>query len=1001
VKLYDLLHRQQRLAFALTGMLVLVGLASWFTMARQEDPSFPYRAGMIKVVFPGATANQIEKLITEPLEEQLLEVEQLRRMQSISRDDVVIVVLQLTDQIYDTDAAWDRVRRAMEKAERDFPAGVVEFSLDDQRMDIPAVVISVMGSNDTILMAEQADLLKRQLLSVPGVSRIDINGDPEKELRIELDNNTLHQLGINRNHVVASIQAHNHIIPGGLIRAGEHSLRIISGSDLQQTTDIETVPIQLPNGQQVPLYALGRVTMAPREPLASQSFHNGVRAVSLGIFTQRGQVDAITFGTLLREKLDQLRPDFASLDIQEAFFQPDYVQERLTTLQYNLLGSMVIIALCVIAALGWRNGLLVTMVLPVVAIIALAVYNVGGGVLHQIAVIGVVISLGILVDNAIVVVEAIEQRVQQGISNYQSVSEAVTQMAFPLFTSTGTTVAAFIPLLLSKGGTGDFTRGIPVMIILSLLISYLVSVMILPLVAQRVIKPRASKSGDRLAFVTNALVAISRDHAGKALLAVALALVVALMLLPGLKLQFFPSADRNQIVVDLTLPGDATLDRVLALSENIEQQLLARDGVKDVFRSVGMSGFRFYYNLDGTPDATNTARLMVNTHDAADNDSVIHWLETVVQPSMPEATLIAKKLGQGPPNPAPVMLRLQGHDQKELFTAAGQVLSHLHSLPGTHMIRSDLDTGVAELRVHVEKSIAQELGLRRDQIAAALFGQSRGLNAGEYRYSDDPVTMRIRSDDGEKTRADELASLYIYNDRGEPVTLDAVASLTSHWSAAVIHHYNGLRTVTVYSELQPGAAYNQVLAGLYDALQQQPLPAGVSLRLGGDAEGSADANNAILKTAPLGIMLLLFFMLIQFNSFRRVGIILVTIPLAAIGIIPGLVLSGYPFGFQSLLGVIALIGIVVNNAIVLLDLVDSRLRQGAAIAEAVAESVRERTAPILLTTATTVLGLVPLTISSSTLWPPMAWAIISGLLMSTLLTLVVIPVLCRLLLSPK
>lgn len=1001
MKLFERLHQYQRLVYAMTLMLLVVGLASWFTMARQEDPSFPYRTGIVKVVFPGATATQIEKLITEPLEEQLAEVGEIRRMRSISRDDVVIVIVELLDRIYDTDTAWDRVRIALEQAEQDFPQGVVELTLEDKRMDIPAVVLSLTGSDDAVLLAEQAEKLKKQLLRVPGVSRIEVNGDPEKELRVELDNTTLNQLGLNRDQVVAAIQANNQIIPGGLIRLDEHSLRIVSGSDIRQLDDLKSIPLTLANGQQIPLNAVAHIHMAAREPQAAQSYRNGERAVSLGIITRRGQVDALAFGAALRSQVENLREEFAPLNIQETFFQPDYVEERLTGLQWNLLGSVAIIALVVIIALGWRNGLVVAAILPVVAIIALALYNLGGGILHQIAVIGMVISLGILVDNAIVVVEAIEQNLQNGLSRREAVGATFAQMAMPLFSSTGTTVAAFIPLLLSKGGTGDFTRGIPVMIIIALIVSYFISVFVLPLLAEHLIRERTVKSTGHMAALTQFLMRVTRERGKSVLIGVAVVMFAVLMLVPNLKLQFFPAADRNQLVLDISLPGNASMAESAEVSQAIEQQLLAREDVLFVYRTVGASGFRFYYNLNSIPESPNTARLMINTANLAANQILIEWIEHDLQPLYPEATLVAKRLGQGPPTPAPIELRLQSDDSLALYQATDQVLGLLHQIEGTDMVRSDLDTGIAEMRIEVDKATAESLGLRRDQVATALFGQSRGLDAGEYRYADDPVTIRVRSTDGEQSLPQVIASTTIYDVAGRPIPLDAVAKVSMHWSPAVIHHYNGQRTVTVLSELAPGAAYNQILTALYQALETQPLPESVTMQLGGDAEGSGDANSAILKTAPLGIMMLLLFMLLEFNSFKRLGIILVTIPLAGVGIIPGLVFSNSPFGFQSLLGVIALTGIVVNNAIVLLDAIDAHLKNGADIDDAVDQAISVRTAPVLLTTVTTVLGLLTLALSESTLWPPMAWAIISGLLMSTLLTLLVIPVLSRRFLRPK
>lgn len=998
---FNALHKYRRLVFAMTLMFLVVGLASWFTMARQEDPSFPYRTGMVKVVFPGATATQIEKLITEPLEEQLAEVDEIRRMRSISRDDVVIVIVELLDRIYDTDTAWDRVRIALDQAQQDFPAGVVELTLEDKRMDIPAVVLSLTGSDDLVALAEQAELLKKQLLRVPGVSRIEINGDPEKELRVELNTETLNQLGINRDQVVAAIQANNHIIPGGLIRLDGHSLRVVSGSDVRQLEDLKSVPLTLANGQQIPLNAVAHIHMAPREPKTAQSYHNGVRAISLGIITRRGQVDALAFGQSLRQKVDDIRTDFLPLDINETFFQPDYVAERLTGLQWSLAGSIAIIALVVIVALGWRNGLVVAAILPVVAIIALALYNLGGGILHQIAVIGMVISLGILVDNAIVVVESIEQNLQQGMSRRESVSATFSQMAMPLFSSTGTTVAAFIPLLLSKGGTGDFTRGIPVMIIISLIVSYFISVFVLPLVAEYLIRGRQKKTSQGLSRLSDFLVQVTRTKGKRVLLLVSVIMLAVLTLVPSLKLQFFPAADRNQLVLDLTLPSHVTIDETAAVSSDIERSLLAREEVTSIYRSVGASGFRFYYNLNAVPESPNTARLMINTANLAANQVLIHWIENSLQALHPEATLVAKRLGQGPPTPAPIELRLQSDDSQALYQATDQVLKILHEMSGTDMVRSDLDTGIAEMRVEVDKPTAEALGLRRDQIAAALFAQTRGLDAGEYRYADNPVTIRVRSESGEHTLPQTLASTSIYNAAGQPVPLDTVAKVSMGWNPAVIHHYQGQRTVTVLSELAPGAAYNEILNALNEALTVKPLPSGVKMQFGGDAEGSGDANSAILKTAPLGIMMLLLFMLLEFNSFKRLGIILVTIPLAAVGIIPGLVFSNSPFGFQSLLGVIALTGIVVNNAIVLLDAIDARLKEGIDIDDAVDAAIKARTAPVLLTTVTTVLGLLTLAFSESTLWPPMAWAIISGLLMSTLFTLLVIPILSRTFLRSK
>ncbi|MCG8314104.1 MAG: efflux RND transporter permease subunit [Pseudomonadales bacterium] len=1007
MNLFALLVRNQRFVFAFAAMAVLMGLAAYGTMARQEDPSFPYRVGTLQVVYPGATAQQIEKLITEPLEEALAQVEELHKVSSISRDNVAIVTLQLADNIYATDTAWDRVRRAVDRAEREFPQGVTDIELEDRRMEIPSVVLSVTGSDDPIVLADAAEELKQRLLSLPYVSRIEINGAPENELIIEIENTTLNRLGINRQQLVSLLQQRNQLIPGGLINLGEQFIRINTASDLQSVEEIGQLPLTLNNGQKIPLHTVANISFQPSYPLEAQTFHNGKRAVSLGIINVRGQTDTIAFGKILRSKVAELQNEFRPLKIQETFFQPDYVASRLTSLQFSLLLSAGVIALVVLLALGWRTGILVALVLPVVALITLAVYNLGGGILHQIAVIGIVISLGILVDNAIVIVESIETYLRQGKARSEAVNLAIKQLAKPLFSSTGTTIAAFIPLLLSKGATADFTRGIPVMIMLALIVSYIISIVVLPLVAFYWLKPGKQKQVPGSQWIADKVISLNTHFPWFPLIAVIALLGFSFSLAPYVKMEFFPGADRNQMMVDMELPAGTPVSHTLAISERLERQLQARHDVTSVMRSVGMTGFRFYYNLGAAPSAPNRARLMVNTTEPKANQNIIDWIEDTVQYQMPEAVLIAKGLGQGPPVPAPIEIRLHHPNPDVLFQATQTTMAALHRVEGTRKIRTNQDLGVPEIALSIYDHAAEELGFTRSQLASEVFSQTRGLASGEFRYSNNPVTMRVRSVSGDKTALTSIPTMYLYqtqdglNQQGQPVPLESMASLTSHWAPAEIHHFNAALTVKVLSELQPGAAFNQVMNNFRQELQHTPLPKGVTMSVGGESEGSGDANKAIVKTAPLGMMALLFFMMLQFNSFRRVAIILTTIPLAAIGILPGLVLSGQPFGFQPLLGVIALIGIVVNNAIVLVDVVDSELKAGANLNDAVNTAIQQRTAPILLTTATTILGLLPLALSESTLWPPMAWAIISGLAMSTVLTLVVIPSLCRLLLKKQ
>tara|TARA_Y100001956_G_scaffold13017_1_gene12357 strand:+ start:1 stop:1869 length:1869 start_codon:yes stop_codon:yes gene_type:complete len=605
-----------------------------------------------------------------------------------------------------------------------------------------------------------------------------------------------------------------------------------------------------------------------------------------------------------------------------------------------------------------------------------------------------VISLGILIDNAIVIVENIQGHLDEGMRRLDALRKAVGELAGPLGASTGTTLAAFAPLLMARGGAADFTRGVPVMIMLTLSVSYLLAISAVPLLAARFLKPRKNIHKDRLIGLASYLGGLVYRHPGRLITAGALLVVISLGMTPFMAQQFFPNADRPRVIVEMYMPEGTDQARTSEVAAVLEQAIRTRPEALEVHRFVGFTGPSFYYNLQRSPQAPNRARLVVRTPTLADTTDLVKWIRHEAARSLPELDITAGILGQGPPRPAPVEVRIFHPDDNARARATEQVYSILRGVEGTVDVRHDLDIGVPSIAINVDDATAARYGLTRADVAQSLYGQSYGAVAERYRQEDDPIPIVLRSREGTSLSLSRLLSVNTYNDQGDAIPLSAVATVETTWEPAAVYLRNGVRVNTISANLEEDYSFSQALDGLYAGLEQNPLPAGTRLDMGGDAEGSDRANSALLTAAPIGMLLLLFFLLLQFNSFRRVGIILLTVPLATVGIFPGLVLSGSPFGFQSLLGVIALVGIVVNNAIVLLDVMDRELERGRAIADAVRTAVERRTRPILLTTATTVAGLLPLAFSSSTLWPPMAWAIISGLLASTVLTLLVIPSVC-------
>ena len=985
------LLRSQRLLGMVVTMLCLLGIAAYTTMPRQEDPSFPARAGMLTVSYPGASADTVERLILQPLADELLQVEEVDFANGTARTGVAIVNIRLHQTIYDTDSAWDRVRQAMDRARMEFPNDVGQMSLDDRLTSTPTVILAVGGSPSVTELTEVAERLKSNLSGLPGLSRIELDGDVDEQITLALDDAAMYRLGVSPARVMETVAQRNQTIPGGFVVSNGRRLSVLPNSEFADIDAIRATPIELPDGSQVPLAAAAEVWRGPVEPRQPETWFDGERVVLLALYMEEEHTDAIRFGQTVRERLEQVRPAFAPHTIREMFFQPDKVEERLDNLAWSLVMSVVIIIAVVFTGMGLRMGILVASILPMVALISIGLYAIGGGVLHQIAVIGMVISLGILIDNAIVIVENIQANLDSGMRRLDALMQSIRELAGPLGASTGTTLAAFAPLLLSKGGTADFTRGIPVMIMLTLSVSYLLAISAVPLIAARFLKARKHIKADPLSGLAGFLGGLVAKRPGVLILAGLGLVAISLAMTPFMKQQFFPNADRPRVVVEMFMPEGTDQQRTADVAAELEKAIRGRPETVQVHRFVGFTGPSFYYNLMRAPQAPNRGRLVIKTPTLEETKPLMHWIRAHVAEQLPELDVTVGVLGQGPPRSAPVEIRVFHPDDAIREQAVKRVFTELRAVTGTVDVRHDLDLGVPSIAINVDDASAARYGISRSDVAQSLYGQSFGIVAEQYRQEDDPIPLVLRSREGTQLSLSRLLSINIYNSRGDAVPLSAIATVDTSWEPAARYLRDGVRVGTVTSNLLPDYSFSQALDGLNAALAEQPLPAGVRLELGGDAEGSGKANNAILTTAPIGILLLLFFLILQFNSFRRVGLILLTVPLATVGIFPGLVLSGSPFGFQSLLGVIALVGVVVNNAIVLLDVMDRRLEQGDAIRDAVRKAVEQRTRPILLTTATTVAGLLPLAFSSSTLWPPMAWAIISGLLASTVLTLLVVP----------
>lgn len=992
--------KNAKLALTAAFMLAAAGILSVLTMPRMEDPEIPDRQAILVMVYPGADPEMVQRLVAEPVEERLAEIEEIDEISSTIRAETLVTEIILLDRLEDEieiEDVWSEVRRALDDARVELPNGVMPPVLNTKLLETEAVLLAVTGAGDPLALMAAAEKVKKSLLNLPSVEKVLVTADPGDQITIEYDDALARRLGVGPAQLTEQLRARTPTTPGGSIHVGGRTAILRPFAEFTTVSEVQRTPIVLPSGAAVPLGQLADVRRGPVEPEVERMRLDGARAVGLGVVA-RSATNLVTFGDQVAERLSSLREAVAPIEIREVTFQPRRVSSRLNDLGRSLLLGILIVAAVLILAMGPRLGLIVAAIVPLVAASAVALYNAGGGILQQMSIAALVIALGLLVDNAIVVAEAVQQYVDEGLTGAAAAAKAVGELWLPLLAATGTTLAAFIPMLLAEGGVGSFTRAIPQVIMLTLTASYFFAVFVTPVLAARFLRPSQSKAAPETPIMqkrprwTQRLAALSVGRPKTVAAAILVVLALALAHLPMVRLQFFPASDRNQLLVSLELPEGSHLDATDDASRQLEIKLSQHRGVESVAAFVGRSTPQFYYNLPRRPRSPHLAQMLVTTHSAAAVEPLGREIRAWASNELPGVVVSTRWMEQGPPIDAAIEIHLFADDPATLDDAAGTTLAALRTIPGVASPRHDVGQGLPSIRFAVDDASAGRFALARAHVAQALVGQTRGLVAGYMRHADDPVPIVVRAAAGERLPAPRLASI----DVGGAVPLSQVARFEPEWLPAVIHHKDRERLVTVSADVEAGTTYSEVLSKLRPRLAEE-LPPTMRWEVGGADEASKISNQAIGSKMPYTMLLLFFILLAEFRSYRRVGLILLTIPLAAVGVIPGLAWSGQPFGFMSLLGVLALSGIVVNNAIVLLEVIEARREEGATVAEAVADGVARRARPILLTTATTVLGLMPLAFSSASLWPPLAWAMISGLLTSTALTLLAVPALYRIL----
>ncbi|HLK57631.1 MAG TPA: efflux RND transporter permease subunit [Chthonomonadaceae bacterium] len=996
--------RNRPLTYVLLAAILGMGLLATFLLPRREDPDMQGRFVQIIALYPGANAGQMEELVTDKLERSLLELDDIKTVTSTSRAGITVLQVETSDQVKDIKKFRDDLRNRVGDIRSSLPQGVISVDVNDRFADTAALILGVTQEGATDRQREDtARRIRDRLRRLSDVSEVNLLGEQQERLTISLSAQRMAQLAMTPAQVSEAIARRN-ILPssGGSIALGNTRLSIEPSGDLSGVQDLQSLVVATPNGAPVTLRDIATVTRDYADPSPFLMRVNGKPAVGVTITMRKGR-NIQALGASVNAELAKLRSELPTgAEVTTINDLPRSVERRMGEFTENLVSGVVLIFVVMYLFMGMRSALIVGSMLPITILGTFALMYLFARDIQQISISALIIALGLVVDNSIVVVDNIERKLSQGLSREKAAIEGVDELRVPLLTSNLTTVASFAPILLLSGGVGEFIRDLGIVTSLATLISLLFNLTIAPLIAQRFLKgaheerPNAVRRGllwgvdrlrDGIAFVAERGLRRPVFTVGVA----TVGLILAIALIPRLGTQFFPSAERDQFVIDVWLPEGRDILATQKTAARVEKILRAQQGVRSFVTYVGQGGPRFYYNVSPEAQTPNYAQIVVNTEGIEITRRLVPLVQQAADATISEARITAKTLEQGPPVGAPIAVRVMGDNLNDLRYAGEQIKTILNGTPGATSAYHNYGELPLALKVNINEEQRALAGLSAADIAQATQMGFSGMTASYLREGDKEIPIQLRLDPKERSGANALGDLYLPSSTGAVVPLRQVASLALAPEEGRIVRRNHVRTLTVYAYTDGSRLASQILADAQKRIAVLPLPKGVTLGYGGEQEEVGRSFTELLLILGLTVIANLVIVIWEFNSFRAALTILVAIPFSLTGAVLGLYVMHLPFGFMAFLGITSLSGVVTNHAIVLFEYALVEQRNGVSLDQALLVAGRKRLRPILLTVLLSIFGVLPQAVNGGTFWPPLAWSLIFGLLMSLLLTLVIVP----------
>jgi multidrug efflux pump subunit AcrB/outer membrane protein TolC len=1002
--------RYPQVTIALTIMLVAFGAYALLRMPRREDPKIHVREGIVAAYYPGASAAEVEEQVTQKVEQRIFKIEGVRREKtySTSMNGAMFINLNLEDNLKDTEKFWSKLRLDMAELKKtDLPDGVEGPVVDYDFGDTVAVLLAIHGDHygyrELKDYAERIESVIRRIRAVSKVKRI---GEQKEEIDVASTLDRLSQYAVTPDQVRKALEGRNMVHYAGAVPSERGKPPIQATGAFEAESQIRHVMVDVTHtGQPIYIGDMATVERVYKDP-TQYARSRGERALLLSVEMQEGN-NIVDFGNELHASLDRIRPLLPpDLKIDFVADQPTVVADRVKHFIREFAIAILSVIIVTMLLLPFRVALVSAVAIPVTISATFGLLNAFGIELHQVSIAALIVVLGMVVDDAIVIADNYIELLDEGVPRAEAAWRSASELAVPVLTATLTIICSFLPFLILSGATGEFIRALPLTVAIALSTSFLVGMMLTPMLSQFFIKKglhHAEEPGEKkrrrspleiMQAIYNRVIVVAMRWKTVAVAVGVGAVALGAVVLHHVPERFFPFAERDQFVIDVWLPEGWKVEATQSAVTRIEDVLRNEKEVVNYTSFIGSSFPRFYYNVNPQLPDKNYAQLLVSTESAEVTPKLIRQLRPRLAEVAPEARVFLSELQQGPVQLAPVEIRLSGEDEHVLRYWGDRVLQLLDHTPGSLDVYSDWREDAYRMKVNLNEEVANRLGFTNAYIGQVLAGGFEGAPVTTYWEGERDIGVVLRLEPAARQSFNDVANTYVISPvTGAHVPLDSIATVSPVWDPGRVVRRNGVRTLTIRSASQGGALPSEVLEQARKVTDHLPLPPGYRVWYGGEYENQNDTFPEMMNALVISSIAIYLILMFQFRSVVEPLVVMAAIPLGLLGASLGLLVTHNPFGFTGFLGIVSLGGVVVRNSIILVDYTRERMKEGVPLEKAAIEAGERRLRPIFLTTMAAAVGVTPMILSGSSMWSPLGSAIAFGLVGSMFFTLVVIPVL--------